>query len=131
MNGVQIEIPRESIEVIAREVVEQALVDARPLIHDEEAENTTRTLQRINAKQFITIPEFAFLFNCSRGHVDKLLEQAQAKDTKHPVPYLDLNGLIQFDRLAVLEWARASKPLVKKQRKTGGKKKPFPRAVNS
>lgn len=131
MNGLQIEIPRESIEAIARDVIEQTLAEIRPAVPDEEAEKTSRTLQRINAKQFITIPEFAFLFNCSRGHVDKLLEQAQSKDTKHPVPYLDLNGLVQFDRLEVLEWARMTKPLVKNRRKTGGKKTPYPRAVNS
>jgi predicted DNA-binding transcriptional regulator AlpA len=75
------------------------------------------------AKQFITIPEFALLFNCSRGHVDKLLDQAQQPTCKYPLPYVDLNGLIQFDRLEVLEWARLRKPFDRKRRKTGGKKK--------
>jgi predicted DNA-binding transcriptional regulator AlpA len=82
------------------------------------------------AKQFITIPEFALLFNCSRGHVDKLLDQAQQPNCKYPLPYVDLNGLIQFDRLEVLEWARLRKPFDRKRRKTGGKKKAYPVAVN-
>ena len=129
MSGVQIEIPREVIEQITRETIESVLAKTRRTIHDEEAEKTERTLQRINAKQFITIAEFAFLFNCSRSHVGKLLDQAQRPDCKYPVPYIDLNGLIQFDRLEVLEWARLRKPFNRKRRKTGGKKN-YPVAVN-
>jgi hypothetical protein len=131
MSGLQIEISRESIEAIVRPIVEGTLAEMQPALHDEEADKTARILQRINAKMFITIPEFAFLFNCSRGHVDKLLEQAQMEDTKYPVPYLDLNGLVQFDRVAVLEWAKTAKPLLKKQRKTGGKKNGHSLALTS
>ena len=130
MPGVEIEIPREAIEQIAREVLESMVGNAAANVHDEEAERIERTLQRIRAKQFITIPEFALLFNCSRGHVDTLLDQAQQPNCKYPVPYVDLNGLIQFERLEVLEWARLRKPFDRKKRKTGGKKKPYPVAVN-
>ena len=130
MPGVEIEIPREAIEQITREVLESMLGNVKGTIHDEEAERIERTLQRIKAKQFITIPEFALLFNCSRSHVDQLLEQAQQPDCKYPVPYIDLNGLIQFDRIEVVEWARLRKPFVRKRRKTGGKKKRYPVAVN-
>ena len=129
MPGVEIEIPREAIEQITREVLESILGNSGA-VHDEEAERIERTLQRIMAKQFITIPEFALLFNCSRGHVDKLLDQAQQPNCTHPLPYVDLNGLIQFDRLEVLEWARLRKPFDRKWRKTGGKKKAYPVAVN-
>jgi len=130
MPGIEIEIPREVIEQIAREVLESMVGNAAANVRDEEAERIERTLQRIRAKQFITIPEFALLFNCSRGHVDKLLDQAQQPNCKYPLPYVDLNGLIQFDRLEVLEWARLRKPFDRKRRKTGGKKKPYPVAVN-
>ena len=130
MSGVQIEIPREVIEQITREVVESTLAERVSTIQDEEAKQTERVLQRINAKQFITISEFAFLFNCSRSHVDKLLDQAQQPDCKYPVPYIDLNGLVQFDRLEVLQWARLRKPFNRKRRKTGGKKSRYPVAVN-
>lgn len=130
MSGVQIEIPREVIEQITREVLESTLAERGSTIHDEEAEKTERILQRINAKQFITIAEFAFLFNCSRSHVDKLLDQAQQPECKYPVPYIDLNGLVQFNRLEVLEWARLRKPFNRKRRKTGGKKNRYPVAVN-
>lgn len=130
MPGVEIEIPRDAIEQITREVIESILGDMKPIVHDEEAERIERALQRIKAKQFITIPEFALLFNCSRSHVDKLLDQAQQPNSKYPVPYIDLNGLVQFDRLEVLEWARLRKPFDRKRRRTGGKKKRYPVAVN-
>ena len=84
MPGIEIEIPREAIEQIAREVLESMLGNAAANVHDEEAERIERTLQRIRAKQFITIPEFALLFNCSRSHVDKLLDQAQQPNCKYP-----------------------------------------------
>ena len=130
MPGIEIEIPREAIEQIAREVLESMVGNAAANVHDEEAERIERTLQRIRAKQFITIPEFALLFNCSRGHVDTLLDQAQQPNCKYPVPYVDLNCLIQFERVEVLEWARLRKPFDRKKRKTGGKKKAYPVAVN-
>lgn len=126
--NVQVEIPQDSIEQIARNVCEEMLAKATP-IHDAQAEEIARTIQRINAKQFITINEFSVLFNCSRGYVDTLLEKAQDRTNKHPVPFLNLDGLIQFDRLAVIEWAREAKTIRKNQRKQGGKRE-FPKAVN-
>jgi len=131
MNSISIEIPLATIEKIARETVVQSLAEMRPDIHDDEAEAITRKLQRINAKQFITINEFQFLFGCSRGYVDKLLEQAAKGETEHPLPYCDLNGLCVFERVKVIAWAAESKTLKAKQRKSGGKKKQFPHAVNS
>lgn len=130
LNAIQVEIPRAAMEQIARDVFAESFADARPSVQDAEADRIAIMLQRINAKQFITIPELGVLFNCSRGHVDKLLEQAQLPTTQFPIPYIDLNGLIQFERLAVLEWARQAKPFQKNRRNTGGKKKQFPRAVN-
>jgi hypothetical protein len=122
MSGLQIEIPRESIEAIAREVFERSIADFRPGVYDEEADQITRTLQKINAKQFITIGEFQFLFGCSRGYVDKLLGEAAAGTSDHPVPYCDLNGLCVFERVKVLAWAAESKTLKVKQKKSGGRR---------
>jgi len=50
MPGVEIEIPREAIEQITREVLESILGNSG-VVHDEEAERIERTLQRIMAKQ--------------------------------------------------------------------------------
>ncbi len=130
MSGIHVEIPRSSIEQIAREVCEEIIAQSRPAIQDSQAEEITRRLQRINAKQFITIREFAFLFGCSNGYVGKLIEKAQDPKTEYPVPYVDLDGLTQFDRVEVLAWAKTSKPLRKHQRKQGGKRPTLVEAVN-
>ena len=97
MTSISIEIPREAIEQVCRDVVDDLLVEARSAIHDDEAEVIARKLQRINAKQYITINEFRFLFGCSRGYVDKLLDESARGATDHPVPYCDLNGLCVFE----------------------------------
>ena len=130
MSGIHVEIPRSSVEQIAREVCEEIIAQSRPAIQDSQAEEIIRTLQRINAKQFITISEFAYLFGCSRGYVDKLIEKAQDPKSEYPVPYVDLDGLTQFDRVEVLAWAKTSKPLRKHQRKQGGKRPTLVKAVN-
>jgi len=133
MSGIQLEIPREAIEQIAREACKELVARTQPAVPDAAAEEITRTLQRINAKQFITISEFAFLFGCSRGYVDRLIEKAQDPKTEYPVPYVDLDGLTQFDRAEVLAWAKQSKPLRRNQRKQGGKRPrlvPTPTAIN-
>jgi hypothetical protein len=130
MSGIQVEIPRSSVEQIAREVCEEIIAQSRPAIQDSQAEEITRTLQRINAKQFITISELAYLIGCSRGYIDKLIERAQDPKNDCAVPYVDLDGLIQFDRVEVLAWAKTSKPLKKHQRKQGGKPPTLVKAVN-
>lgn len=130
MNGIQVEITRSSVEQIVREVCEEIIAQSRPAIQDSQAEEITRTLQRINAKQFITISELAYLFGCSRGYVDKLIEKAQDPKSEYPVPYVDLDGLTQFDRVEVLAWAKTSKPLRKHQRKQGGKRPMLVQAAN-
>ncbi|MDQ6652836.1 MAG: hypothetical protein M3Y84_08825 [Acidobacteriota bacterium] len=122
MTNLSIEIPAALVEQIAQKVLERVSSETRPVVHDAEAEEISRKLQRIGAKMFITIPELCFLFNCSAGYVGKLLERAQKQETAHPVPHLNLDGLIQFDREEVLKWAATIKPLGKSQRKTGGKR---------
>lgn len=123
MRNLSIEIPLAALEQIAQDVFERMSSETRAIVHDAEAEEIARKLQRIDARQFITIPEFSFLFNCSVGYVGKLLERAQKKETAYPVPHLNLDGLIQFDREEVLKWAASIKPLGKRQRKTGGKRR--------
>lgn len=130
MGDLQIQIPRESLEAVVRDVVQQQIAAAlRPSVHDEEAEQIARTLQRINAKKYITIPEFAFLFGCSEGYVGGLLEKAAQGTTDHPVPYCDLGGLCVFEREQVLAWAASAKPLKEGQKKTGGKRNHALKAV--
>jgi hypothetical protein len=120
MNEIPITIPREPIEQIAREVFEA--MNVAPSVVDAEAEETKQTIARIVAKRFITISELQVLLNCSRGYIGKLIEDADAGKSAHPVPYCDLGGLLMFEPGAVMEWARMRKPLQKSKRKQGGKK---------
>ncbi|HEV7744076.1 MAG TPA: hypothetical protein VGO56_03680 [Pyrinomonadaceae bacterium] len=97
--------------------------DQLPLRVDQD-EKYGQTIARAMAKKFITINEVRLLFDCSRGYIDKLIEEAHAGETEHPIPYCDLNGLIVFEPEAVLVWARTPKQLKKKQKRQGPKKAP-------
>jgi hypothetical protein len=92
-----------------------------------------QTIARIMAKKLITINELRILLaECSHGYVDKLIEAAHKKTTEHPIPYCDLDGLIVFEPEKVMAWARESKPLKTRQKKSGGRRKQqYPQAVNS
>jgi hypothetical protein len=126
--NLQAEIEKLIDERVSQKLAE--VVPPVPAIHDAEAEDIARKLQRINAKQYITINEFQFLFGCSRGYVDKLLDEAANNKTTHPVPYCDLNGLCVFDRVKVIKWAEGSKRMKPGQKKSGGNKTHLKQVVN-
>jgi hypothetical protein len=130
MNGnIEIQIPREVIEQIARDVFIRM---SPPPAVDQESEKMRQTIARIMAKKLITINELRILLGeCSHGYVDKLIEAAHKKTTEHPIPYCDLDGLITFEPEKVMAWARELKPLKSKQKKSGGRRKQqYPQAVN-
>lgn len=117
---IPIQIPKAEIEQIAKEVYEQ-LMPARTV--DDQAGKLRHSLERIMAKKLITIRELQLLLGeCSHGYIDKLIKEAHDGKTEHPIPYCNLNGLIVFEPEAVLDWARAAKPLKKNQKRQGGKK---------
>ena len=117
---IPIQIPRIEIEQIATEVFERMM--PKPSANEEAAKLRER-LERIMAKKMITIGELQVLLGeCSRGYIDKLIDQAHNGKTNYPIPYCDLNGLIMFEPQSVLEWARTAKPLKHKQKRQGGKK---------
>src|SRR5262245_13101833 len=103
-----IEIPTAEIESIARRVFdsmnEPAFQD-----QDSEARETRQRIQRINAKEFITIREASLLLSCSRGHVDNLLGKARNGATENPIPFRDLDGVVVFNREELLAWSRETK----------------------
>lgn len=110
-----IEIPTTEIESIARRVFE-AMQETRSSDKDQEALETRQRLERINAKEFITIKEAAFLLSCSRGHVDNLLGKARAGKTTNPVPFRDLDGLVVFNREELLAWSQKLKASRKRRK---------------
>lgn len=80
-------------------------------ITDGEAEKIDTQLQRIKAKEFLTVNEVALLLSCSPSHVRNLVKKAQQRKSKRPIPFRDLDGVTVFHRLELLEWSERSKPL--------------------
>src|SRR5215813_11124264 len=74
-----------------------------------EAAALEERLALINAKQFISIGEAAQLLPWSDGHIRNLIKKARKKQAHIPIPFMDLDGVTAFDRLALLDWAKLHK----------------------
>jgi hypothetical protein len=123
MTHEQIKALEPFLESILKPIVD-SLVDARlkengksitdPLVQNEEAQKTRERITLINAKEYITLNEAAFLLSCSPAYLRKLVglaRKGQAKKSgraKNLIPYRDLDGLVSFHREELLEWARPS-----------------------
>jgi phosphoribosylformylglycinamidine (FGAM) synthase-like enzyme len=106
-----IELPETVIDEIA-ERVRRKIEEATPEFNqqpDPEALASQRILARIYAKENISIQEAAFLLNCSDGHLRNLVKKARAGKTQHPIPFLDLDGVVTFNREELLAWSRRPK----------------------
>lgn len=106
-----IELPETVIDEIA-ERVKRKMQEASPELNqqpDPEALASQRILARIYAKENISIQEAAFLLNCSDGHLRNLVEKARVGKTQHPIPFLDLDGVVTFNREELLAWSRRPK----------------------
>lgn len=91
-----------------------ALVDARP------------ELQAINAKDNLSTNEAAALLGVSASHIRNLVERARKKQAPVPIPFQDLDGILRFPRVDLIEWRDKPKPRAAK----GGKQKPQLSAVS-
>lgn len=116
---VNISIPRATIEGIVRDVIAEQL--PVPVV-DAEASDTRVKIERLMAKPYWSIAELAFMWGCSDTHVRNLLQRAEDAATQYPIPSCNLDGLIVFDRDAILEWMRQPKKMKAGQRKSGGKR---------
>lgn len=116
----QIEVPDRFIEELSERVRQKMLTEERQHHEslDSDALEFQHKLSRINAKQNISIQEAALLLNCSDGHIRNLVKKAKYKRTSHPIPFLDLDGVITFDREELLAWSRRPK----ERAKNGNKK---------
>jgi len=77
---------------------------------DAQADDYRRQLARILAKKYVSIGEVALLLNCSDSYVRKLVKRAQKKESRHPIPFTDLDGHIVFKLSRLLEWVEQPKP---------------------
>lgn len=76
------------------------------------AELNTR-LSRIRAKDFISTGEVALLLSCSDGHVRNLVKRARKSDTRFPIPFRDLDGVVVFKLDELLAWSEIPKAKLK------------------
>lgn len=77
---------------------------------DAQADDYRARLNRIMAKKYVSIGEVALLLNCSDSYVRKLVKRAQKKESRHPIPFTDLDGHIVFELSKLLEWVEQPKP---------------------
>jgi acetamidase/formamidase len=81
---------------------------------DGVAQQTYMMLERINAKDFISTKEAAFLLSCSDGHIRNLVDKAKKGTTKYPIPFRDLDGVTSFNRIELLAWSEQPKIKLRK-----------------
>ena len=97
---------------IAREEAERVYEEKREVTvpsGDSEVGDYRRRIDTIMVKKYISVGEVAFLLNCSDSYVRKLIKRAQKKETRHPIPFTDLDGHVVFELSRLLEWAEMPK----------------------
>jgi hypothetical protein len=99
--------------VVAREVAERVYEERRkgtPPGGDALADDHRRRLGRIMAKRYVSVGEAALLLSCSDSYLRKLVKRAQKKESRHPIPFTDLDGHVVFELSKLLAWAEQPKP---------------------
>jgi hypothetical protein len=97
----------ERIKEIAREVFKEEVAShngSQPPESDD-SEKLRAQLSVIKAKEHLTVKEAALLLGCSDSHVRKLVNLARKGKSRHPIPFVDLDGPTVFPLLALLDWA--------------------------
>ena len=103
-----IQLPETFIDEIVEQVKQKLQLDfPLPEQPDEQVLEMRRKLALIQEKKHISVAEAALLLNCSDGHIRNLVERAKKKHSKRPIPFRNFDGVIAFDRVALLAWADA------------------------
>ena len=100
----------QEVEQICERVCKQVLeerAESLPATPEQNAEalDLRRRLAQINAKENLSKKEAALLLGCSEGHLRNLVAKSRKKQTRHPIPFNDLDGPVSFNREALLTWA--------------------------
>lgn len=117
--SINFQVDPAQIEEVARRVFREMQSSSSELGQsDSELEIVKHRLDRIMAKEFITLSEAAFLLSCSDGHIRNLLKKAHNGATECPIPVRDLDGLFVFNLEELLSWSREAKSKTDKERKS-------------
>jgi hypothetical protein len=101
-----IQLPETFIDEIVEQVKQKLQLDLPPPEQpDEQVLEMRRKLALIQEKKHISVAEAALLLNCSAGHIRNLVKRASKRHSKHPIPVRKFDGVIAFDRVALLAWA--------------------------
>jgi predicted DNA-binding transcriptional regulator AlpA len=95
-------------ETIFNKALDRAL-DKRNAMFPTVDEQMALKIAKINAKPHITIPEAALLLGCSTSHFYTKIAAAKKGKTKHPIPFLDLDGVYVLPREELIAWAQMEK----------------------
>lgn len=99
---------QERMKEIAREVFQEVIRDyTNPSSPADGAPAKLREqLALIKAKEHVTVKEAALLLSCSESHVRKLIALARKGKSRHPIPFVDIEGVTVFPLCNLLDWAR-------------------------
>jgi len=110
----------EFFETLFEKVLNRALEKRNAVFPTVDGE-TAWKIARINAKPRITIQEAALLLGCSTSHFYTKINAAKKGKSKHPIPFLDLDGVYVLPREELLTWALAEKEQEERKRKRESK----------
>ena len=77
---------------------------------NEVAEDLRRAIEKIKAKDFISVEEAALLFGCSEQHLRNQVQKAMDGTAIRPIPFADIEGVVRFPLIELQEWASLPKP---------------------
>ncbi|HEV7374768.1 MAG TPA: hypothetical protein VGN95_08625 [Pyrinomonadaceae bacterium] len=116
INSEQTNPMSEFFETLFEKALSRAL-EKRNAVFPTVDEETARKIARINAKPRITIPEAALLLGCSTSHFYTKINASKKGKSKHPIPFLDLDGVYVLPREQLIAWAQMEKALEEQKRK--------------
>ena len=105
----------EFFESLFERVLDRAL-EKRHAVFPSVDEETAHKVARINAKPRITVSEAALPLGCSASHLYTKITATQKGKAKHPIPFLDLDGVYVLPREELLEWAVIQKEQSRKKK---------------
>lgn len=97
----------ERIAHIARKICHEIAENVEAIQPCSDASGTLRDqISFIKAKEHITVREAALLMSCSDSHIRKLVMLARKRKTARPIPFIELEGIIVFPLVDLLNWAK-------------------------
>jgi hypothetical protein len=97
----------ERMKEIAREVFQEITQDYadHSRVTDDAPAKLREQLALIKAKEHVTVKEAALLLSCSESHIRKLIKLARKGKSRHPIPFVDMEGVTVFPVCNLLDWA--------------------------